>query len=125
MTRPIPIAAVFRAIVLVQLAALTASPASAMIITVGQAGIPGNCTKPTLAEALQKASATPEPTRYGSPRRAARHVRQPASLINNLDVDIIGGFADCWSPSPTGRSRFRQVISPASMLEIRGGGVIT
>ena len=126
MTRSIPFAAVFRAIVLFQVAALTGSPVSAMIITVGQAGIPGNCTTPTLAEALEKASDT-----LGPDEIWVTNDVQPGTydnqhlVIDNFDVDIIGGFDNCWSPSPTGRSRISAgdgVQQP--VLKIRGGGVI-
>ncbi|HEY6942601.1 hypothetical protein [Dokdonella sp.] len=98
--------------------------ASAMIITVGQAGIPGNCTTPTLAGALQKAVENPGPDEIWvtSDVQSGTYDNQHLS-INSLDVDIVGGFDNCWSPSPTGRTRITG-DDESPVLKIRGGGVV-
>ncbi|MGN6518465.1 MAG: hypothetical protein ACTHK2_03470 [Dokdonella sp.] len=106
------------------LAALCSAPAPAMIITVGQSGIPGNCTRPTLDEAMQKARENPGPDEIWVTNDVQPGTYDGQHLtIDSLDVDIIGGFDNCWSPSPTGRTRITgDGASP--VLKIRGSGVV-
>ena len=104
---------------------LCGTDASAMIITVGQAGLPGNCTKATLSEALQKARDNPGPDQIWVTNDVQPGTYDGQHLsIDSLDVDIIGGFDNCWSPSPTGRTRITGDTSSGPVLTIRGGGVI-
>lgn len=121
--RSIPLTAVC-SITFALLGALRATNASAMIITVGQAGIPGNCTTPTLAGALQKAVDNPGPDEIWvtGDVQPGTYDNQHLS-ISNLDVDIIGGFDNCWSLSPTGITRIRG-DDESPVLKIRGSGVV-
>ncbi|WP_395682158.1 hypothetical protein [Dokdonella sp.] len=124
MTRSTPLTAVGAA-AFVLFSALCGTNASAMIITVGQAGIPGNCSKPTLSEALQQARSNPGPDQIWVTNDVQPGTYDDQHLsIDNLDVDIIGGFDNCWSPSPTGRTRIAGDAASAPVLKIRGSGVV-
>ena len=87
MTRSTPLAAIGAA-AFVLLSALWGTNASAMIITVGQAGIPGNCTKATLSEALQQARTNPGPDQIWVTNDVQPGTYDDQKLsIDSLDVD--------------------------------------
>ena len=101
------------------------NPAQAGVITVGKSGTTGNCTKPTLAEALEWASELggynviwlTNDVEGGVWRN--QHVEIPSDAI---DVDIVGGFADCNATVPSGRSTLLGDGGNRPVLRIRGGG---
>ncbi|MEO8276846.1 MAG: hypothetical protein ABI639_11555 [Thermoanaerobaculia bacterium] len=74
-----------------------AAPSPALIFTVGGAG----CTQPDLVAALAAAASNPG---HDEIRLLAGVSYQGQFLVSSDDLAIIGGFATCAAPAPTGTS---------------------
>ena len=73
-------------------------------ITVGQAGVAGNCTVPTIQQALNLAAANPGPDTIWVTRDTplGYYLAASALTINDPNVEIVGGFDDCFDETPSG-----------------------
>jgi predicted outer membrane repeat protein len=73
-------------------------------ITVGQAGLAGNCTVATIQEAINLAAAHPGPDTIWVTRDTplGYYLAASALTINDPNVEIVGGFDDCFDETPSG-----------------------
>jgi predicted outer membrane repeat protein len=73
-------------------------------ITVGQAGLAGNCTVATIQEAINLAAAHPGPDTIWVTRDTpdGYYLATASLTINDPNVEIVGGFDNCFDETPSG-----------------------
>jgi predicted outer membrane repeat protein len=94
-------------------------------ITVGQAGLAGNCTVATIQAAINLAAQHPGPDTIWVSRDTpdGYYLATSALSISNQDVEIIGGFDDCFDETPSGFTDISGNGNAADpVFRIRGSG---
>ena len=97
--------------------------AQAGVITVGKSGVGNNCTVPTIQAAIERAKG------FGGynliwvtndvPDGEWRENLVIQDAPDNLELELVGGFADCIATVPSGRTRISGVNAHRPTLKIR------